>query len=259
MTKHRVARVREHLLEAIREVQILAGIDALRSAAAEPPLPLRGFKGVRSSGSSHGATALALVPDAEAARKPRPLAIGVISPDFRDGKSTVAIALASCLAQDFDTHVTLVDADFGAASVAGDFGLEGGDGLVDVLEGAATLQSVTHRFVHSPLSVVTAGHTPASATRIARSEKLCELLDEMKSSSGFVVLDLPAALHSMSAPVFASRCDGVVVVARAGHTSRKDLRRTLDLLRDSNVLGVVVNQYRSRVPRWVERALDLRP
>jgi Mrp family chromosome partitioning ATPase len=49
-----------------------------------------------------------------------------------------------------------------------------------------------------------------------------------------------------------------VVVVRAGHTTKQDLERVLSLLKDSNVLGVVVNQKASAVPEWVRRTLNLR-
>jgi Mrp family chromosome partitioning ATPase len=62
----------------------------------------------------------------------------------------------------------------------------------------------------------------------------------------------------MNAPVLAQRCDGVIVVVKHGETSQQDLERTLHLLRDANVVGVVINRHRNRTPGWVERALSLR-
>jgi len=62
----------------------------------------------------------------------------------------------------------------------------------------------------------------------------------------------------MNTPVLAKRCDGVVVVVRAGHTTKHDLERVLHLLKDSNILGVVVNRKKSSVPGWIQRALNVR-
>jgi Mrp family chromosome partitioning ATPase len=73
-----------------------------------------------------------------------------------------------------------------------------------------------------------------------------------------VVIDLPATLHSMNAPVLAKRCDGVIVVVRAGRTSQTELERVLHLLSGANVLGVVVNRKHSFVPGWVRRTLNIR-
>jgi Mrp family chromosome partitioning ATPase len=83
-------------------------------------------------------------------------------------------------------------------------------------------------------------------------------MDGFKQSTQYVVIDPPATLHSMTAGL-AKRCDGVVVVVQSGDTSRADLERTLHLLRDVQVLGVVFNRSDSRIPGWVQRALNLRP
>ena len=69
-------KTREALREAIRSVHQMAGI------------------------SLHGSN-----------ETDRPIAIGVTSPQASEGKTTVALALASSLAEDLDAEVALVDAD----------------------------------------------------------------------------------------------------------------------------------------------------
>lgn len=304
---------RDELQEAIREIQIMAGLDGdgldrrpglpngrrngyanghangsastaprspLARSAGPPVTPLsRGFKALRGVDAGDSPLASVLrrqlggpeflpMPGPEAdngdQRSSQPTAahrsvvIGVTSPHYGDGKTTVAIALASSLAKDFAADVMLADADFHTHSLARAYGLDGKNGLSEVLAGSRSLQSVTHRFVRSSMSIVTAGAVPSDPGRMARSERLVELVQDMKSLSQYVVLDLPAGLHSMNTPVLAQRCDGVIVVVRAGQTTRKDLDRLLRLLRDVSVLGVVVNRQHTRIPHWVERMLDLR-
>ncbi|MCC6381913.1 MAG: CpsD/CapB family tyrosine-protein kinase [Dehalococcoidia bacterium] len=255
------------LAEAIREIQLMAGLGEhlavpvasarlLTQPCGSPAAVagLRGFKGIRGS---LAVTLPAPIVQLPLAAAPRSLAIGVTSPDYGDGKTTMAIALASSLAHDFGAQVMLVDADFHTHSVGREYGLEGRRGLSDAIAGASTLAAVTYRHRRASLSVVTAGNAAGDPARMARSERLAPLVETMKATSGFVVLDLPATLHSMNAPVLARRCDGVIVVVRAGHTSQRDLERSLHLLRDANVLGVVINRQRSRVPRWMERLLAM--
>lgn len=218
-------RARIDLKEALREIHIMAGLD--------PTDPTR--KETRN-----------------------PLSIGITSPTYGDGKTTVAIALAASLSQDFAADVTLLDADFHTHSVGREYGLQGQDGLSEVLAGKVPLHSVTHRVSQARMSVVTAGSTPTDPARMARSEHLSTLIDNIKRTNEYVVIDLPATLHSMNAPVLAKRCDGVVIVVRAGHTTQQDLERVLHLLKDSKVLGVVVNRKHSSVPSWVRRTLNLR-
>jgi capsular exopolysaccharide synthesis family protein len=187
----------------------------------------------------------------------RPLAIGVTSPTYGDGKTTVAIALAASLARDFETDVTLADADFHTHSVGREYGLQGA-GLSEAIAGQAVLEEVAHRVSRERLTVIPAGSMPVDPARLARSEHLTTLIDNLKRTNEFVVIDLPALFHSMNTPVLARRCDAVLVVARAGTTTRQDVERALHLLKDSRVLGVVVNRSHSSVPGPVRRALNLR-
>lgn len=212
------------LKEAIREIHLMAGFDQ---------------KGLQEA-------------------DPKPFAIGITSPTFGDGKTTVAMALAGSLSADFGTEVTLVDADFHTHSVAQEFGLAESGGLAEVLTGSIGLREVTHRVSRTQMNVVPAGATPADPARLARSEHLGTLIENIKRTSRYVIIDLPAALHSMNGPVLAKRCDGVIVVVRAGHTLEKDLERVLHLLRDANVLGVVVNRKANSVPGWVQNLLNVR-
>lgn len=183
--------------------------------------------------------------------------VGVTSAHFGEGKTTVAIGLAASLSHDFNADVTLVDGDFHTTSIGQEFGLASSDGLAEVLTGRESLESVSHR-VNQHITVIPAGRAQNDPARAARSESLVTLIDNMKRTSRFVVLDLPATLHSMNAPVLAARCDGVIVVVRAGETSRRDLERVLKLLQNSNVLGIVVNRRKSAIPRWIEQTLNLR-
>ena len=258
------------LQEAMREVQVMAGLTTLRHPlVAGETLELASGGGALpaptiADGGGAPLLHMRMRPQAAAVQgKPstfastRPISIGVTSIGFGDGKTTVSIALASSLAADLGAQVTLVDADFHTQSLARQYGLEGKRGLTDVLAGTVPLPAAVNRFLRTPLNVVAAGTACDDGARLARSEKLSGLIEHLKALSGFVVLDLPATTESMNAPVLAQRCDGVIVVVRHGKTTRSQLDRVLHLLRDANVLGVVVNRERSSVPRWVERTLDL--
>lgn len=217
-------RARGDLHEAIREIQLMAGLD--HSGPGQAP--------------------------------PRPVVIGVSSADFGDGKTTVAIALASSLSSDLGARVTLVDADLHTHSIGREFGLQSQAGLTNIIAGTSTFAEA-RKLARSPnLSVLGVGTATLEAGRVAHSPEFAGLIDMMRSECSFVVVDLPAALHSMTAPVLAQRCDGVVLVARGGYTSAADLHRVVRLFKDARILGVVINRARTRVPGFVARMLNLR-
>ncbi len=250
----------DQLKEAIREIQVMAGLTDANASRLRVSRPARADDGLQVISPAFGNRAFKTVRGSaapEAAPAPRSLCIGVTSANYRDGKSTVAMALASCLAHDFAAEVTLADADFETHSIGREYGLIGRQGLADVLSGESSLVHATFRYRAAPLSVVTSGEVTMEPSRLARSEKLKWTLDEMKSRSAFVVLDLPAALHSTNAAVIGAHCDGVIIVARAGHTTKQELDRVLRQFHAVNIIGVVLNRQASSVPGWVDRLLAL--
>ncbi len=185
------------------------------------------------------------------------LVIGVTSPQLGDGKTTVAMAIANSLAHDFEGGATLVDADFATHSIAEEYRLGPVPGLVDVLTGDAASCDVTHALPESPLRVVSAGLGLDRSPRAIRSGARGLHFRELGAGTSFVVVDLPATLPTDSAPLIAAHCDAVIVVARSGRTSRRELALTLSKLTEVNVIGVVLNRWRSRIPRFVERLLGV--
>ena len=157
-----------------------------------------------------------------------------------------------------DGDVTLLDADISTHSIAREYGLDGMNGFSEVLNGSASLRSVAHAIPNTRLKIVTTGMEISAALRRVRTTRARELIDEIRTTSGYIIVDLPATLRSTAAPVVAGLCDGVILVVRSGHTTRQDVEDTLHLLKEANVLGVVLNRWESRIPRWVEKSLGLK-
>ena len=188
----------------------------------------------------------------------RSLTLGVTSPNPGEGKTTIAIGLASSLADDLGSEVTLVDADFHTHSIELEYGLSGEQGLAELLDGTASAPGVRHQVPATSLSVVTAGTRLRDAERSVRTEHAVSLVQNMRAANSHVVYDLPAVLPSSTAPVLARLCDGVIVVVRCGRTTRRDVEASFDKLKGATVLGVVLNQWETSIPGWLERVLALR-
>lgn len=203
----------------------------------------------------------------------RPQVLGVTSPRHGEGKTTLAMGLAGVLATDQEVNVVLVDADFDSHSLGEAYELDGDQreghrgagprpkaqvGLTEVLAGEATLKDGLRRIPGTRLDLLVAGAPSADAGRFAQSARFPVMLDELRESYPYVVLDLPGVLDSASARTLARACDGVVVVAETRRTNVMDLQQALERLEDTHVLGVVLNQWRSPIPGWIERPLGLR-
>jgi Mrp family chromosome partitioning ATPase len=70
------------------------------------------------------------------------------------------------------------------------------------------------------------------------------LLQSASGSFDYVIIDSPPLLAVSDALLLSTQVDGVVLVTRAGTTSRKQLEHALHRLSEieSNILGVVLNR-----------------
>lgn len=169
--------------------------------------------------------------------------IAVTSANKGEGKSTLAINLAACLAQ-AERRTLLLDADLRESCLAGNFSaLFNKPGLSELLAGNPgneTLQPI--QLAHN-LFVLPAGVRPPNPAEMLGSKKMSAALAEFKASFDFVVIDCPPVLPVADSLVVAHEADGVIMVARSEKTHRKHAREALSRLRRvrANILGVVVN------------------
>ena len=69
------------------------------------------------------------------------------------------------------------------------------------------------------------------------------MLAALQSESDIVMIDSPPVLPVTDAAVLSARVDATLVVSRAGATSRRDLARAVEVLRqvDAPLVGTVLN------------------
>lgn len=185
----------------------------------------------------------------------------VTSPhDEREGKTTVASSLAVSLAK-VGLKVCAVDADLRKPRLARQFGLDPGDpGIVDVLEGGASLKNVMHHFavpgapsfLHGngnsadgsgppDLVVVASGGTTTNPAELIASNGMHELLDGLERDFDVVVVDSAPLLEASDALPLAARASGTLLVVRLFHTPRKSVAQAASAIAGArgSILGVV--------------------
>jgi len=161
-----------------------------------------------------------------------------------EGKSTAAAHLALAHAQ--QGHRTLlVDGDLRRPAVHQRFGIENNHGISDVITaGANWREMVSSPASAASLHILTAG--PASPRKAADflGPCLARIMDEAYTEYDLIILDAPPLLGFPECLQMATSVDGVVVVAKAGDTSRKGVGAVLSTLEKigATVLGVVLNQ-----------------
>lgn len=160
-----------------------------------------------------------------------------------EGKSTLAVNLASVLAQS-GSRVTLVEADLRRPRVTRYMGLISGAGLSNVLGGSATLYEVSQPWGDGRLSVLGAGPMPPNPSEMLGSSNMRALLEHLRQTNDFVLIDAPPLLPVTDAAVLTALCDGCLLSVRYGKTRLEELTEaTAALARvDGRLLGVVLNR-----------------
>lgn len=163
-----------------------------------------------------------------------------------EGKSTVAWNLAAAAAET-GGRTLLIEADLRRPGLKHKSGTTLSlDGLSTVLSEQTSLEDAIRHY-ESPggtgVDMLYSGPTPPNPADLLESDNMRELLDQARSRYDITIIDTaPALVVADAIPLF-GQVDGVLVVARLGHTTRDGLSRLhVHLQRlEAPVLGVVVN------------------
>jgi polysaccharide biosynthesis transport protein len=173
----------------------------------------------------------------------RPLAaVMVSSPTKGDGKTTVAVHLATALAKDGQT-VVLVDGDLRHPQVAVWLGIEPAAGLTEVITKQADLRDalVDVDVGDGRLRVLAAGSRPPNPARLLSSKRMTSLLVALSEQADIVILDTPPILNVSDAVPLLETVSGTVLVAKVDSTTREALQRVRQVIETAhgNLLGIV--------------------
>jgi capsular exopolysaccharide synthesis family protein len=164
----------------------------------------------------------------------------VTSPGPGDGKTTTSANLAFTMGQDFNHTVVLVEADLRRPTLAALCGVRADRGLADVLMGAAELDDVLVHLPGQNLFLLPAGQVNAGSTELLGSSMMTHLLDTLRARFDRIVIDSPPVTLA-DTHVLARLADGVLIIVRAGVTSRPALEHTLEGVERERLLGIVLN------------------
>jgi Mrp family chromosome partitioning ATPase len=209
-------------------------------------------------------------PDHDRERPPR--VILCVSADPGDGKSTLVADLALTQGEAGE-RVVLIEADFRTPVQGRLLGLSGPQGLADVLAGRLTFEEATQTVevvrpeagvsaVHAaPGGVVTAGEAPGSVSVLVGAAgvvnppallarpAMTELPRSLPDEFDHVLIDAPPPLQVSDVMPLLNAVDGIVIVARVGHTRQTSAERLVQLLKrtpSAPILGVVANALSQR-------------
>lgn len=169
--------------------------------------------------------------------------IGITSAMAHEGKSTTAINLAYDILQ-AGKKVLLIDADMRLSKVASTLSLNFSPGLSDLLVGENNGEHlVQHAAQLKNLSVICCGEVPPNPTELLSSQRMSVLLNTLKESYDYIIIDLPPVGAVSDALIVSKLTDGIIVVVRQDYVDKKMLDDTVNQLRfnQARIIGFVMN------------------
>ncbi len=168
----------------------------------------------------------------------------VTSPSIGEGKTTTVANVAASLAR-ASRRVIAVDYDLRRPRLASVLGFENEVGFTSVLQGSVTLADALHGAPGEPLlAVLPSGPVPSNPSELLSLQRTAAILTALAAESDFVLVDGPPLTAVSDGIVVAGMVDAVVLVVRAGSTTKRDLAGAMRLLEqvDAPVIGWVLNR-----------------
>ncbi|MFH1113155.1 MAG: polysaccharide biosynthesis tyrosine autokinase [Pseudomonadota bacterium] len=178
-------------------------------------------------------------------RSVRSIAVSSAAPG--EGKTTVAISLATVLGSDPKNKVVIVDADLRRPRIHKSFGLNGNKpGLSSLLDGSVTNISKVCRGTDIPgVYCIPSGPIPKDPVALLRTDKARRITTLLKKHFTYVVFDTAPVLGFADTPLIYRVIDGLIMVVGQGLVRRDELKQALQAIRsmdENKLLGVVMNK-----------------
>lgn len=181
--------------------------------------------------------------------------LAVVSALHGEGVSTIARTLAAIMANDLDVRVCCVDLSWPGQSTSKTTD-DSGPGIYEVVTGKLKLEAVLQPTDDQRLRFLRVGQVPDSQRQVlARSPRLGNLFDELDMKFDYMVFDMPPILAGSAGLGLVRYVNSYLLVVRHGVTTTHQVRSAVDELRSIPSVGVVLNRYKSRIPKWLAHLL----
>ena len=165
----------------------------------------------------------------------------ISSPNAAEGKSTTSINIALSFSQ-LKKKVLLIDGDAHRPSIHLKMKLKNEVGFLGILTGETTKEEAIYHY-NDFLDVVPSGPLVSNPTEVLSSDAFGQFLDQMRMVYDCIIIDAPPVNILSDAQIMGQKCDGMLLVVRAGITTHDSLRRSLAVANSLyvNVLGLILN------------------
>lgn len=159
-----------------------------------------------------------------------------------EGKTFVAVSIATIVSQDRE-RVLIVDCDLRRPKIHKVFGVnQNNKGLTNLLSGRVNDIDyvVTPTFLPN-LNMISSGPIPENPVGLLQSERLAEVLLQIREKYDTIILDCPPILGFADSRLLTMNADGVVLVVKEAQVSRHVLNEAVHSLSRAHIIGAILN------------------
>jgi capsular exopolysaccharide synthesis family protein len=166
----------------------------------------------------------------------------VTSPGRGDGKSLTVANLGLTMAQEQQRRICVVDADLRQPQQDRLFGLPASPGLADVLACDAALDDALVALEEYQITVLPAGTASARPAELLGTSAMRRTIEALRSRFDCILIDAPAAIPLADVGILMPLVDSIVMVVRAGMTSKPAIHDAVASIDSGKLLGIVLNE-----------------
>jgi non-specific protein-tyrosine kinase len=226
-------------------LQAMERVDVYLSVGTEvSPVPAESrvvvYCDPKSAGADRFRLAQIRLKSIQAARKLKSLLITSPLPD--DGKSTVALNLATVLCENGKVPVLLLEADVSRPAFLKRLGLKPWPGLAECHKRSDDPMLAVRRIAPLGFYLLPAGQPAEDSGSILQSNFTSQLIKGLSSSSfSWILIDSPPTTPVADILALKAQADGTLLVARAGETPREAIEESARNLGRDHILGIILN------------------
>ena len=165
----------------------------------------------------------------------------ITSPLPHDGKSTVALNLATALSERGKRTVLLVEGDLHHPQIMQQFGLGASAGFSECLDQKIDPLSEIRRIEPLGWYLLPAGKMRTNTTELLQTATVTNILQGLSRYFDWILIDSPPVLPLTDALSLRQQADACLLVVRADNTPREALEEAVTLIGKQHILGIVLN------------------
>jgi capsular exopolysaccharide synthesis family protein len=230
---------REEFLQALERADVYLPV-ATEVSPVSPESRVVVYTDPRSAGADRFRLVQIRLTSIQASTKLKSLLI--TSPLPEDGKSTVALNLATSLSDQGKRPVLLLEADVYRPALVKKLGLKPWPGLTECYKHRSDPMLAIRRIEPLGFYLLPAGQPVEGGSSLLQSDFASQLIKGLSSSSfRWILIDCPPTTPVADILALRAQADATLLVARAGRTPREAVEETTRNLGRDHILGIILN------------------